>query len=425
VAPEASSAAAGVLPDGGGEPPAGGGPARGGKEPARRIGHFLYASHLLTLWSLGVSNVLLGLGLLAAPWTARRPAALPRAARWLLAGLAAYVVLLAAAILASYEPRTSARATSEAFNLASLLLALALVRGEEEARRLVDGAVGVASVVAGAGLFQLLLGMGDLQHRIRGPLSHYMTFSGVLLVADLLLAARLATRGGWRSPWRWLALGLLNVALLASLTRSAWLALAVALLVLLLVRAPRLLLAVPAAALLFVVVAPVPLLARLGSIADLSDESNYDRLCMAQAGLKMIAERPLFGIGPDLVKERYPIYRHPSAPRYTIPHLHNSLLQLAAERGLPALAAYGLMMGAAAAAALSRLRAEGGLAGPRADLYLGALLALLAFNVAGLFENNWGDTEVQRLALFVLALPFVAAPAAAGDRHPPAILPSG
>jgi hypothetical protein len=35
------------------------------------------------------------------------------------------------------------------------------------------------------------------------------------------------------------------------------------------------------------------------------------------------------------------------------------------------------------------------------------LLALLAFNVAGLFEANWRDTEVQRLLLFVLAMPFI------------------
>jgi O-antigen ligase len=377
-------------------------------ERLRRLGLGLYTAHLLTLWSLAVSNGLLALGVLAAPWTARRFQGVRAAARWLLAGLAAYVLLLAASILASYEPWTSVRAASEVFNLTSLLLALALVRGQQEARLLVNGAVGVAAVIAAAGLVQFLLGYGDLQHRIRGPLSHYMTFSGVLLVADVLLLARLATRGGWRSPWRWLALVLLNAALLGSLTRSAWVGLAVALFVLLVVRAPRLLAALPAAALLFVVLAPVPLLARIASIADLSDESNYDRLCMAQAGLLMVAERPLFGIGPDLVKDRYPLYRHPTAPRYTVPHLHNSFVQLAAERGLPALAAYFLMMGAAARAAFARLAAGGGLAGPRADLYLGALLALLAFNVAGLFENNWGDTEVQRLTLFVLALPFVA-----------------
>ena len=69
------------------------------------------------------------------------------------------------------------------------------------------------------------------------------------------------------------------------------------------------------------------------------------------------------------------------------------------------------MMAASVAAAWRGFVREGRFAGPRADLYLGALLALVALNVAGLFENNWGDTEVQRLALFVLAIPFCLAPA--------------
>ena len=30
---------------------------------------------------------------------------------------------------------------------------------------------------------------------------------------------------------------------------------------------------------------------------------------------------------------------------------------------------------------------------------------MLGFNLAGLFEDNWRDTEVQRLALFLLAVP--------------------
>jgi O-antigen ligase len=126
---------------------------------------------------------------------------------------------------------------------------------------------------------------------------------------------------------------------------------------------------------------------------------------MLEAGLAMIRERPLFGLGPELVERRYPIYRSPSAPRYDIPHLHNSLLQLAAERGLPALAAYLWMTGASVAVAWRGFAREGGRRGRSADLYVGTMLALLAFNLAGLFENNWGDTEVQRLMLFVLAVP--------------------
>ena len=63
-------------------------------------------------------------------------------------------------------------------------------------------------------------------------------------------------------------------------------------------------------------------------------------------------------------------------------------------------------MAAPIALAVRRYRAEGGAAGARADLYLGTIFALAGFLLAGLFEYNWGDTEVQRLALFLLALPF-------------------
>jgi O-antigen ligase len=111
-------------------------------------------------------------------------------------------------------------------------------------------------------------------------------------------------------------------------------------------------------------------------------------------------------MGPEMVERRYAIYRPPSAPRYEVPHLHNSFLQLAAERGLPELAAYLALLAVAAVVAWRRYQREGGDAGPRADLYIGILLALLAFNLAGLFENNWGDTEVQRPALLLLAIPF-------------------
>jgi O-antigen ligase len=169
-----------------------------------------------------------------------------------------------------------------------------------------------------------------------------------------------------------------------------------------------------------VLLAPVPVLQRAWSIFDLSDRSNYDRLCMVEAGLRMVAERPLTGLGPEMVEERYPIYRSPTAPRYESPHLHNAFLQLAAERGLPGLVSYLLLVVLAAGAAWRGYRREGGRAGPRADLWLGCLLALVAFNLAALFEHNWGDTEVQRLVLFVMAIPFCLGAGGAGDAAEPA-----
>ncbi|MEM7051748.1 MAG: O-antigen ligase family protein [Acidobacteriota bacterium] len=379
-------------------------------EARRPWAFWLYAGHLLSLPALAASNILGGLALLASPRYWRRAGGTP-ARRRLLCLLALYSLLLVAAVAFSYEPGQSLTALSELFTLTTLVLGLALIADIPLARRLVDALILLGLIVALLGLAQLTIGFGDLEQRIRGPFSHWMTFSHFLLVCDLLLLGRLAAGTPPRKRWlrwgRWVALAILNIALLVSLTRSAWLGLAVAVTLLVVLKRPRWLLAYVPAAVLIVLLLPVPVLHRVASIGDLTDPSNYDRLCMAEAGLRMIAQRPLFGLGPEQVEERYAIYRSPSAPRYWVPHLHNSFLQLAAERGLPALAVYLALMVTALAAAWRGFRSRGGFATGDGDLHLATLLALVAFNVAGLFENNWADTEVQRLVLFVLALPFV------------------
>jgi len=330
-----------------------------------------------------------------------------------------YLLTLIGSWLASPDPRASARGLSEIFTLATFLAAPFLVRGERQVRLAVDTLIVLAALLACEGLAQFLFGYGDIDRRIRGPFSHYMTFSGFLLVCDLLLLASMLYTRRWRTPWRWAALAAINAALLGSYTRNAWVALALSLTVMIAFRAPRLLLAYLPAAVLFVALAPVPILHRMLSIVDLRDSSNYDRLCMLEAGITMVRQRPVFGVGPDLVKRYYPVYRAPAAPRYEVPHLHNTLLQLAAERGLPSLAAYLAMTVVAAVAAWRGYVREGGRQGPRPDLYMGVLLALLAFNLAGLFENNWGDAEVQRPILFVMAIPFCLR-GAVGEAQPPA-----
>jgi O-antigen ligase len=382
-----------------------------------RIGFWLYAASVVSIFSLAISNVILGLNLLAFPWTHRRPVPWGRTpALWMFLGL--YVLLYGSAILASYELGVSARGATEVFTLSSLFMAPLLLRRERQVRFVVDALVVVAALLACQGLSQYLFGFGDIDRRIRGPFSTYMTFSGFLLICDLLLIASMVYARRWRSLWRWGALLAINAALLGSYTRNAWVGLMVALAVLALIRAPRLLLAFAPAAVLFIILAPVPLVHRVTSIFNLRDISNYDRLCMLEAGLSMVRESPVFGIGPDVVRHRYPLYRAPSAPRYNVPHLHNSLLQIAAERGLPALAAYLGLHLAAMGLAWRRFRREGGTLGTRADLWIGALLAILAFNVAGLFENNWGDAEVQRTALFALAIPFCLEAAEPNEETP-------
>lgn len=396
------------------------GAARPADEPtACRVAFWLYAGQLWTAFGIAISNILLGLSILAAPFAvlARGKGEVAgetagealRRGRPVLLALAAYAGLLVVSTLTSLDPGRSARGLSELFNLAVLPLALVLVRGEARVRTVVDGICLLGGGLALLGLGQFVLGYNDLSHRITGPFSHYMTFSGILLLADLLLIGRVASGryGGARRAWPWwLALALVNAALLATYTRNAWVGLAVALTLLLLVRKPKLLLLYPVAAALFWLLAPAPVLDRALSIADIDDPSNQDRLSMARAGLAMIEDRPLTGLGPEMVEVLYPSYRVSTAVRDHVPHLHDSFLQIAAERGLPALAAYLAIVAFAFCGAWRRFRREGGFDGSRADLYVGVLLVLVGFNVAGLFEHNWGDTEVQRQVLFLLALPF-------------------
>ena len=88
----------------------------------------------------------------------------------------------------------------------------------------------------------------------------------------------------------------------------------------------------------------------------------------------------------------------------TNPHLHNVPLQIAAERGLPALALWGWFIVAVAVDLARRL----GKPGSRA-LAAGGLAAIAAMLAAGLFEYNFGDSEFLMLFLVLVTLPASAA----------------
>ncbi len=388
------------------------------REAEGGAGFWLFVSHLVTTFGIALSNFLLFFTLI---WAAVRRKRLHFASgdadrrRRLLLPLAAYSGCFVLSAVFSYGTATSLGELSTLFSVLTLPLALLLVRGERQVRVAIVSLVGISAVLAVYGLAQFAFtDYGPLHLRIPGPFSHYMTFSGVLLLGLALIAGRLSSAGGWRSRVNWVGLALVGGTLVLTQTRSAWLgafALAIAAMAL---QRRRVFLGFAAAlvlaAALLAAVAPTlwpTYWQRATSMIELRYPSNYDRLCMLWAGGQMIADRPFTGIGPAMVREWYPAYRHPTSVRARVKHLHNTFVHMAASRGIPSLLAYLWLMAAAAAMAFEGYRREGGRAGPRADLYLGVLFALLALNVAGLFEANWRDTEIQRWTLFLLALPVI------------------
>jgi len=98
----------------------------------------------------------------------------------------------------------------------------------------------------------------------------------------------------------------------------------------------------------------------------------------------------------------YPSYRWPEAPNPRAPHLHDNALQIAAERGLPCLVFWLWWVAAAMGDAWREARREAAAGGP-ALATLGVLVAVLA---AGLFEYNFGDSEVLMFVLLTASFPY-------------------
>jgi O-antigen ligase len=374
--------------------------------------------------------------------------------------LLAFVVwtLLSAAF--SPDPLASHQSAKKLVLFALLYLAVDSSAPERARERTIDavllGALALGSLAVAQFLF---LGFDSVQRRPLGFLGHYMTAAGVEAAALVLAVARLAFAGRWPrperrdlllllglgaallglvliegaglssvtarslfvaglaavaaglalrpSPWPGLSTSVLLAgatalvstwALVVSQTRNAWLGALFGLAAVLILRAPRTLWLLAAGLLVLLVARPASFTSRL----TFRDASSIDRYYMWQAGLDMTLDKPVFGQGPGMILRTYPRYRWEGARNANQPHLHDNALQIAAERGLPALAFWVWMMAVLLAAALKEARAAPprGFEGPAA---FGVLVTVL---VAGIFEYNFGDSEVLMLTLIAAALPF-------------------
>ena len=123
--------------------------------------------------------------------------------------------------------------------------------------------------------------------------------------------------------------------------------------------------------------APDQINARMVSVFDMQDPTVRDRMAMVRTGVAIIRAEPLTGIGPDMVPHKYAEYRDASAVQATNPHLHNVPLQIAAERGLPAVAVWAWFVGVLSVGLWRLFRA-----GPSRALAAGGL-AVVASDTAG------------------------------------------
>jgi O-antigen ligase len=278
-----------------------------------------------------------------------------------------------------------------------------LARGQR-ATTVTDVIITIGAAAAAYGIVQYgMLHFDSLGQRPRGTLGHYMTYSGTLMLVIGAAAARLVF-GTRDRVWPALVMPALVVALSLTLTRSAWVGACVAVGVLFILKDLRLLGLLPVVVALFFAFAPDSVTDRMVSMFDLQDPTNRDRLAMARTGSAMVRDHPLVGVGPNMIPRLYAQYRDADAVQATNPHLHNVPLQIAAERGLPALGIWITFVVLLAYGLFRLFRTE-----QQKTLAAAGLAAIAGMLSAGLFEYNFGDSEFLMLFLVLVTLPFAAA----------------
>jgi O-antigen ligase len=331
---------------------------------------------------------------------------------WMFWPLAAYAAVTLISAAFSIAPDVSLWDTKQLLLFVIVPLAYRLFRGGRSLTA-VDVVITVGALHAAYGVIQYgVMDYDNLDRRVQGFLGHYMTYSGVTMLVACTVVARLIFRKEDRT-WPAAILPALLVALALTMSRNAWVGACAGIGLLFLLRDFRLVGLLPVVAALILAFAPAHLTERLYSTFSLADPSNRDRVAMIRSGLRMVIDYPVTGVGPNSVPIVYPHYRDPKAEKQLNPHLHNVPLQIAAERGIPALLIWFWFV-------FLLIRDFVRNSGPPASRWLRAagLAGVVAMLAAGMFEYNFGDSEFLMLFLLLVTLPYAA------DRIPASTVPA-
>jgi O-antigen ligase len=255
-------------------------------------------------------------------------------------------------------------------------------------------------------------------NRITGFLGHWMSFSGVQMMALLVILSVLFF---WPPPRKvaialWISAVLVLVSIVLGNTRSVWGATAGGAVFLVWMWRPKMLLVLPVLAAAGFIVAPVSVQERLISIYKPHDtvDSNTHRYITMRTGIEMIKAHPWFGLGPEIVNRDFLKWVPPDIPK-PLPdgyygHLHSIYIHYAAERGIPTMLMMMWFLGTIIfdfARGLKRASAA-----QRAFL-CGGIAVVIGILLEGFFELNLGDSEPLGMFLAVVACGYVAL-----EQHP-------
>jgi len=251
--------------------------------------------------------------------------------------------------------------------------------------------------------------------RATGFFNHWTTYSeSLLLLGSLAFGLFVALP---RKQNRWAVLLLLALvaicgALLLTVVRASWLSFLISAAVIAAIGLRwRTLLLIGACALPLVLVGFFILHQKRNvGFFDAHDDSIRWRQTVQREGLQLLASSPrhlLVGVGMDSIKAHWRQWGLFDNGRIPMGHMHSDYLQIALERGLPALLAWLVLMGLYSRMLWHLQRRVAKQNWIERGIVLGALGGLVGFMTSGLVHYNWGDSEVVMIFYLIMGLSLV------------------
>jgi O-antigen ligase len=346
--------------------------------------------------------------------------------RWdpLAAPVLLFLAATAVAVAFSLDPALSARkAFQHAWTIPVYFVAMEQLRGRtDRARLLLTVLVLTTGVVAIYGIVQHYFGIdalriggndprlyvknGDYFHSV-GFFDHHLTYGNQVMMVLLLAAGLFVPRPSRRMTIALVvATALALVAFFFSYARGPILGLGAGLLFLGYLKGPRALAVAAAAGLAiggtFYAASPT-LRDRIDS--SFRGNQNVERIITWQTSIDVIRDHPWTGVGPGVYRRIIMDYRRGYNVSFTSrSHAHNAFLQVLAAQGIVGFLPFLWMLTRLFAIGIGRYYSCG--PGGRAyrETVRAGLAAMVAFCVAGLFQNNFEDGEVAMLFWLLAAV---------------------
>ncbi len=323
--------------------------------------------------------------------------------------LGAFFIWTLAASIAVGENPLNRHTLGKFYVLVLLIIVPTIIRGAGRAVWAYHALFIAAEIAALAGLLQFAADPHrGLLDRITGFQSTWMNYSGQLMLVLVALTAYSICYGLGKKWWVPLLGLLVSAVIIFSLTRSAWAGAAIGMLTVTFLRRPRLAPGLITILLIVAVAAPSNIQNRFLTGLDPADPNTANRIELFQTSMRLIRDHPWLGVGPNSVAIVALRYRgSKDYPDWMYQHMHNNLLQIAAERGIPGLLIWLWFMGRIAWDSWRVYRrARGGpatgIGNAEAMLASTATLgAFTAFLAMGIFEYSYGSSPVLIVFLFI------------------------